>query len=188
MRMLILSPVVEGTRKPRLYKIFNAGHAHFLMRCIQATDSFVIRCSDVEEVADPPRWSLVVEFLSTEYEFSYTNRDIVQRVYTEEEPKTNTRIIILACAPNIHQPITRALDSTHLYDELTLRTHCFFIDKTNNSAAIMKKWWIRTRRAWRREILGVASGEAIYIYAKRKHFALNADCMRLIIDLAFPPH
>ena len=178
MRMLLLS---SATRKPRLYKINNSGITpDLLMRHVQAAYSFVLY---EYTFLRPPHWSIKINMLfSTEY-----GLDEISHVSTQGHT-TYEHSMVLHCVPNLPERIGRTLEHTHLYDLVTLRTEFFFIDKTNYSAGIMKRWWIRTRSAWRRKmILGLSSAEAIAVYGARNEFALNNDCLKLIFDLAIPP-
>ena len=181
MRMLLLS---SATRKPRLYKINNSGITPDLLMChVQAAYSFVLY---EYTFLRPPHWSIKIHMLfSTEYGLS--NDDIIRCVVSTQGYTTYEHSMVLHCVPNLPERIGRTLEHTHLYDLLTLRTEFFFIDKTNYSAGIMKRWWIRTRSAWRRKtILGLSSAEAIAVYGERNHFALTDDCLKLIFDLAIP--
>jgi hypothetical protein len=178
MQMLILSPVVEGSRKPRLYRIINIRNApNLLIQCIQSSSRFVVNENTFFDIR-PPRWSFTVRMFSTEYVFE--DAGIIRGAYIRG-PVMGEHFMDLSCVPNLQQQITRVLDQAHLYDKLTLQTEFFFIDKTNYSAGLVKRWWIRTRRIWRRKVLGAATEEALSIYA------LNDDCLTLILDFAFPP-
>ena len=184
MRMLLLSSATS-TRKPRLYKIMNSGITpDSLMSYVQAAYSLVVY---EYTFLRPPHWSIKIH-MSFSTEYGLGDDDIIRCVVSTQGHTTYEHSMVLHCVPNLPERIGRTLEHTHLYDLLTLRTEFFFIDKTNYSAGIMKRWWIRTRSAWRRKmILGLSSAEAIAVYGKRNKFALNDDCLKLIFDWAIPP-
>ena len=162
MRMLLLSAVVDGARRPRLYQIIGITQ-RILMHCILASSRFMVEEFSFSDMR-PPRWSLMIRMLSTECEDAETD---------------------LFCVPTMHERISATLHQTQLHDVMTLRTRYFFIDRTNYSAGVLKRWWVRTRRVWRRRLLRPVAARALTIYARRNQFSLG-DCLGLILDFAFP--